>query len=255
MLNNDWLAISLYLGFIIAIGLPVILLKVRFNVPIEVLRKMYHMVIALTIFPLVILFDAWYMAVVADLLLVILAYPLLRLLENTSFFKRVAVESSGGEFKKSLIIVQASIALLIFIFWGLLGPAWKYIAVVAVMAWSFGDAAAALVGKRFGRHRIEHPRIQGTKTMEGTHAMYFTAGLAIFLTFLFYAGQSWQVSIMVSALVAPVCAAVELFSNRRMDTLTVPISTGLAVLCRALLERLGVRVIEDSHGRENQGYI
>lgn len=230
MLNNDWMGIGLYLGFIVAIGLPAILLKVRFDVPFEVLRKMYHMVIALSIFPLVMFFDAWYMAMLSILVLVLLAYPLLVLVENTALYRRIAVERSGGEFKRSLIIVQASIALLIFIFWGLLGPEWKYIAVVAVMAWSFGDAAAALIGKKFGHRRIQHPLIEGTKTMEGTQAMYFTAGLAIFFTFLFYAGQPWQVSFAVALLVAPVCAIVELFSNRGMDTLTVPISTGLAVL-------------------------
>jgi phytol kinase len=66
--------------------------------------------------------------------------------------------------------------------------------------------------------------------MEGTQAMYVTAGLAIFFTFLIYAGQPWHVSLTVALLVAPVCAVVELFSNQGMDTLTVPISTGLAVL-------------------------
>jgi phytol kinase len=118
---------------------------------------------------------------------------------------------------------------LIFVFWGVLGTEWKYIAVVAVMAWGFGDAAAALVGKNFGRRRILHPQIEGTKTMEGTHAMYVTAGLAIFFTLLIYAGQPWYVSLDGRAAGAPVSAVVELFSNRGIDTLTVPISTGLAV--------------------------
>jgi dolichol kinase len=208
----------------------VVLLKVCFNVPFELIRKMYHMVITLSIFPLVKLFSAWYMAVLAAFLLVLIAYPLLTLVENSSLYRRIAVEREGGEFKKSLIIVQLSIALMIFVFWGLLGSEWKYVAVVAVMAWGFGDAAAALVGKNFGRRRILHPRIEGTKTMEGTQAMFVTAGLAIFFSFLFYAGQPWQVSLAVALLVAPVCAGVELFSNRGMDTLTVPISTGLAVL-------------------------
>ena len=130
---------------------------------------------------------------------------------------------------------------MIFVFWGLLGTEWKYIAVVAVMAWGFGDAAAALIGKNFGRRRILHPRIEGTKTMEGTQAMFVTAGLAIFFTFLIYAGQPWLVSLAVALLVAPVCAVVELFSNRGMDTLTVPISTGLAVLSlMSLFSFLGV---------------
>lgn len=99
------------------------------------------------------------------------------------------------------------------------------------MAWGFGDAAAALVGKAFGRKRIPHRWIEGSKTIEGTHAMLVIAGLAIFLTLLIYAGQPWYVSLAVALLVAPLCAVVELFSHRGMDTVTVPITTGLAVLC------------------------
>jgi len=41
--------------------------------------------------------------------------------------------------------------------------------------------------------------------------------------------------------VAPVCAVVELFSNRGLDTITVPISAGLAVLIlMTFLSLLGV---------------
>ena len=241
MLHNDWFGLGFYIGFLIVIGLPTVLLKVFFNLPFEVIRKMYHMVITLSIFPLVMLFENWYMAVLAAFMLVLIAYPLLILVENSSFYQRIAVERQCGEFKSSLIIVQLSITLMIFVFWGLLGSQWKYVAVVAVMAWGFGDAAAALIGKNFGRRRILHHRIQGTKTVEGTEAMFFVAGLAIFFTFLIYAGQPWLVSLAVALLVAPVCAVVELFSNRGMDTLTVPISTGLAVLTlMSLFAFLGV---------------
>jgi len=230
MLYNDLLGLGFYLGFLVACGLPAILLKVYFNIPFEIIRKMYHMVITLSIFPLVTFFSTWYSAVLAALMLVIIAYPLLMLVENSSLYKRIAAERKGGEFKSSLIIVQASISIMIFVFWGLLGSEWKYVAVAGVMAWGFGDAAAALIGKKFGRRQIRHPRIEGAKTMEGTQAMYITAGLAIFFTFLFYANQPWLVSLAVALLVAPICAVVELFSNRGMDTITVPISTGIAVL-------------------------
>jgi phytol kinase len=230
VLHSDWLGVGLYLGFLVALGLPAVLLKVYFNVPFELMRKIYHLVITMSIFPLMTLFSTWYMAILAAFMLVLIAYPLLVLVKNTAFYRRIAVERAGGEFKRSLLIVQVSIALLIFVFWGLLGPEWKYVAVVAVMAWGFGDAAAALVGKNFGRRPIVHPWIEGRKTMEGTQAMFATAGLAIFFTLLIYAGQPWPVSLAVALLAAPVCAVVELFSNRGMDTLTVPISTGLAVL-------------------------
>ncbi len=241
MLHNDLMGMGLYIGYLLALGVPAILLKVRFNVPFEIIRKVYHMVITLSIFPLVTFFHTWYVAALSALLLALIIYPLLAWAERASFYQRIAVERSGGEFKTSLIIVQVSMALMISVFWGLLGAQWKYVAVVAVMAWGFGDAAAALVGKTFGRRKIRHPRIEGTKTMEGTQAMYVTAGLAIFFTMLIYGGQPWLMSLAVALLVAPVCAIIELFSKRGMDTLTVPISTGIAVLSwMALFTFLGV---------------
>jgi len=235
MMYNDLVGIGLYFGFIVAMGLPMVLLKVYVNPPFELTRKLYHLVVTLSIFPLVMVFSTWYMAELAIFLFVLIFYPVLTLVERARVYQRVAVERKSGEFKSSLIIVQLSMALLIFIFWGIMGEAWKYIAIVAVMAWGLGDAAAALVGKAIGRRPIEHPRIHGKKTYEGTLAMYFTAGLAVFFSLLIFGGQGWQISAAVALLVAPVCAIVELFTNRGLDTLTVPISAGLAVLSWMLL--------------------
>jgi phytol kinase len=241
MLHNDLLAFALYLGWLLATGVPAVLLKARFNMPFELTRKIYHLAAVLSIFPLVTFFSTWYAAVLAAALLAALIYPALLLMERHPVYRRVAVERAGGEFKSSLIVLQVSLALLLAIFWGLLGEGWKYVAVVAVMAWGLGDAAAALVGKRYGRRRIRHALIEGTKTVEGTRAMFLTAAAAIFLTMLFYGGQPWPLSAAVALLGAPVCALVELFSRRGLDTLTVPVSAGLAVLTLiTLFSSLGV---------------
>jgi phytol kinase len=230
MLHHDLVGFGLFLGYFAVAGLPPILLQVCGKTPFEVTRKMYHLVITLSIFPLLKLFSTWYVADLAAAAFVLLVYPLLALGERSLLYERVCVERHGGEFKTSLIIVELSLATLIAVSWGLLGIDGQYVAVVAVMAWGFGDAAAALVGKAFGRHPIRHPRIAGTKTVEGTAAMLVVAGLAIFLTLLAYAGRSWTVSLIVALLVAPVCAAVELFSPRGLDTLTVPLSAALTIL-------------------------
>ncbi|MCL4250390.1 MAG: phosphatidate cytidylyltransferase [Anaerolineae bacterium] len=230
MLESDLIGLGLFIGYFLVAGLTLLLLKMYFNPPFEIVRKMYHMVIPFSIFPLLTLFSTWYMAVLAASTLALVIYPVLAQAERFALYKRFAVEREGGEFKRSLLIVQLSLASLVFIFWGLLGDDWKYVVVVAVMAWGLGDAAAALVGKAIGRRRIRHPWIEGTKTCEGTLAMFIVAWLAIFLTLLIYAGQSWQVSLAVATLVAPVSAAVELFSHRGMDTLTVPLSTAFAIL-------------------------
>lgn len=230
MLQNDLTGFALLITYFVIAGVPMILLKAYDKLTFEVARKMYHLVITLSIIPMLKLFSSWQVAVFVGLLLMVVIYPLLAWLEKTAFYQRIAVEREGGEFKRSLVIVQLTIASLIFVFWGLLGAEWQFVALVAVLAWGFGDAAAALVGKRFGRNPIQHRLLEGKKTYEGTFAMFLVAGLTIFLTLMTYAGQPWDVSLIVALLVAPTGASVELFTRRGMDTLTVPLAIGFSVL-------------------------
>lgn len=221
--------LAYYLGFCFL--LPT-LLKSWAGVPTEWVRKIQHVSYSLSIFLLLDLFSTWYAAIAAASLLVLLAYPALLAIEKSPFYQVNFVDrkARGGELRKQLIYVQLSFAILIFIYWGLLGTSWQYIAAVAVMAWGFGDAAAALVGKAFGRRRILPRLIESAKTYEGTFAMILVAGLALFFTLLCYAGKPWYVSLLIAAIVAPVCGAVELFSRRGVDTLTVPLSAAILIL-------------------------
>lgn len=216
---------------VICVSLPS-LLKHWLKMPAELARKMQHIAYSFSIFILLNLFSTWYMAVGAAFLLVLLGYPALMLIERSTFYKKYFTDRNarGGELRKQLIYVQLSFAILIILYWGVLGTKWHYIVAVAVMAWGFGDAAAALVGKTFGRHRVIHKYIEKAKTYEGTGAMILVAGLALFFTLLCYAGKPWYVSLVVAGIVAPVCGVVELFSRRGTDTLTVPISTAALLM-------------------------
>ena len=205
-------------------------LKRWLKIPSEYIRKTHHILYSLSIFIVVGLFSTWYIAVGATLLLAILGYPALLIIENMSFYKKLFPDrAKGGELRKQLVYVQISFAILLIVFWGLLGPGWKYVAVCAVMAWGFGDAAAALVGKRLGRKRKKPRFIERAKTYEGTAAMIVTAGLAVFLTLLFYAGLPWPQSILISIIVAPFCGIVELLSRGGSDTITVPLATSALI--------------------------
>lgn len=232
MIPNDLLAAIILMGYyLVGLVLFPTLLKARSKLPDEVIRKIQHVAYSLSVFILLRLFSAWYTAVAAAFLLVLLAYPVLFLIEKTSFYKRLFVDRTehGGELRKQLICVQLSFAVLIFLFWGLLGVKWRYLVVVAVMAWGFGDAAAALVGKFFGKKSIVHRWIEGVKTLEGTAAMIIIAFIAIFVTLLFCSGLSWPVCLLIAFIVAPVSGMVELFSLRGTDTLTVPLATAAIV--------------------------
>jgi len=172
--------------------------------------------------------SSWQMTIIAVVLFAIVIYPILALLERFPQYARFFSQRQPGEVKSSLILLCLMVALLTAIFWGWLGAKWKYIIIVAIMAWGYGDAAACLVGKTFGRHYLEHRLIEGKKTLEGTLAMVIVSGLAVFFTTVKYTSLSWHVCLLVALLVAPVCALVELYSLRGIDTITVPFATAIS---------------------------
>ncbi len=241
MLRSDLIGAGILLAYyIFVVALPPLFLKLWTRVPREVARKLHHIAYSLSIYPLLTLFSSWYVAIAAASLLVVIGYPALLLIERASWYQSRFIQRKGqkGELRRQLLWVQGSFALMIALFWGLLGVRWQYIVAVSVTAWGFGDAAAALVGKAFGR-RIVWPRfLKEPKTYEGTAAMALVSAIAIFLTLTLYASKPWPMSLIIALLVAPVCALVELFSRWGLDTLTVPLITALAIMPLTLLFRL-----------------
>lgn len=226
--------------YLIIVALLPIMFKYYFKIPTEYARKAHHIGYSLSIFILLRMFSTWYAAVGGAFLLVLIGYPVLLLVEKLPIYRKAFVDRTkgAGELRRQLIYVQLSFALLIFIFWGLLGTSWHYIAAVAVMAWGFGDAAAALVGKAIGRRHIINRYIERAKTIEGTLAMTVTAALALFLTLVFYGGIHWLSSLLIAVIVAPACSLVELFSRRGLDTITVPLTASALILPLAYIFRL-----------------
>jgi phytol kinase len=217
--------------YLVALLVVPLLLRAWAGLPRESMRKVQHVAYSLSIFLLLGLFDRWYLAIGAAGLLVVVAYPILALWEGRPSYRRLLADrEGGGELRRQLLWVQLSFAVLIAVFWGGLGPDWRPLIAVAVMAWGFGDAAAALVGRRLGRHAIVHRAVDAAKTLEGTLAMIVAAGLAVFLTMLLYVAQPWTVSLIVALVVAPLAAAIEVFSRRGTDTLTVPLGTAAALV-------------------------
>lgn len=233
MNRSDLIGAGILIAYYVGICalLPTVI-KLLTPAPREVVRKTQHIAYSLSIFLLLNLFSTWYAAIAAAFVLVLLAYPILYVLERFPWYGRTFVDRAkhGGELRKSLIEVQLSFALLIAIFWGLLGQRGLPVIGVAVMGWGFGDAAAALVGKAWGRRHVLHKLVDSAKTYEGTLAMIAVAGLALFLTLVFYAGQPWYVSLLIAVIVAPICGVVELFSRHGLDTLTVPLTIAFLVL-------------------------
>lgn len=196
----------------------------------EGMRKLLHIIAVLSVFVYLHAFKTYFIAAGAAAAFALLVYPILYVVER-QFPKimRKLSERKNGEFKSSLMILKLMFILLILIFWGGLGERGKPIIIGAVMAWGLGDAAAALVGKAYGKRRVKGRFVDNKKTHEGTTAMLVVSFAAVFVSLLCYTSFDWYFCLAIAAVTAPVCALVELISSGGMDTITVPLSASFLI--------------------------
>ena len=235
LFQEFWRLCGLYFGYIAI--LAAILTVVRFltRVPDYIFRKLLHLVAFTSILPLVFGTKVWWIAVLVEVLFIIIIIFVLHGAENLSFYKKLLVEKEKHEVIISFTMLFGLMAALMAVYWGFFGPEHKYIVVASIMAWGPGDAAAAIVGKRHGKHPLSGPMIEGTKSVEGTIAMGAVSFFCTLLTLLTISGLGFGISLLLSILIAPVAALVELYTKHGMDTVTVPIVTSLLLLLAMFL--------------------
>ena len=204
--------------------------------PAEVFRKTLHMILLGSIFVLAYAFQTWWVSAAAAAVFMAVVYPVLALAERMPGYSKLLTERKSGEIKWSLIVVFFMFASLICVCWGLLGE--KYLVIASVLAWWLGDAAAALVGKRYGRHYIEGRLVEGRKSLEGTLAMFAVSFVAVTAVLMANGTVLWYCCVPVALLTAACCAVVELYTKGGMDTLTCPFAA--AALLIPLVRLLGV---------------
>lgn len=211
--------------------IPCVLLLVAVRkfvkMPSFVFRKLLH-IVAFSCFTIMLTgAESWQAAAITSVFMAAVIYPVLGLFEKEKWYGHFFVEKSPGEIKKSLLMLFFMFAAVIVTAAGLFGK--MHAAAAAILMWGTGDAAAALVGIPFGRHKIRRGVSSGVKSLEGTGAMLavsFAAGLL--LLYLHYGMASGRTAAAVFA--AAVCgAATETYSPGEWDTVTVP-AAALAVL-------------------------
>jgi len=187
------------------------------RVPRFVFRKLLHLVAFTCVTFMILVAESWQAASLTSCLVAVLVWPILALLERRSWYARLFVEKEPGEIKKSLLLLFFVIAAVTAVGWGLFDR--RPDAVAAILMWGVGDAAAALVGIPYGRHKA--PFADGKKSWEGTAAM----AVSSFVCGLFVLGTPLRC--LASSLIG---AAAELLSPSEYDTVTVPTLVLLALL-------------------------
>lgn len=173
-------------------------------------------------------FQTWWISSLAALVFVAVVFPLLSLVEKADGYSELLTERKSGEIKRSLVLVFGMFAVLNSICWGWLGQRWLVLA--CVCAWGFGDAAAALVGKKYGKRFLEGKLIEGRKSIEGTLAMFIVSFIAVLIVVLINANVAWYTGLAIAAATAAASTVVELYTRQGMDTVTCPFAAAAVLL-------------------------
>jgi dolichol kinase len=213
--------------YFVCAAAPALLCRKLIRIPDELFRKILHCILLGSLPVFVFAFDVWWRAAVASVAFAVVVYPILAWFERFRGYSELTTERKKGELKESLLLVFAMFAVVIAVCWGWLDD--RYLVLASVYAWGFGDAAAALVGKTWGKHKIHFGPADGKKSVEGTAAMFVVSLVSVTVILLLRGGLSAAGYLVVPVVTAFVSALAELCSRDGHDTVICPLSA-MAVL-------------------------
>jgi uncharacterized membrane protein YfcA len=233
-INTEYLleflkVLGIYVGYIATLAVILIIVRFTTKVPDYIFRKLLHIVAFTSIIPLAYSTNVWWIAVAVEIFFLILVIAALGVFEKFSFYKKLFVEKAEHEVIVSFITLFSLMALMLAVFWGGLGAEHEYIAVAAIMAWGPGDAVAAIVGKKLGKHKLQGKMIEGVKSVEGSIGMAITSFICVLPILLLMSHHPWYISLAFSFAIAPIASLTELFTKKGWDTITVPIVSALVL--------------------------
>ncbi|MCS6882848.1 MAG: phosphatidate cytidylyltransferase [Oscillochloridaceae bacterium] len=229
MTTQDW--IGLGVSYAYATGLLVLAEVIRRwrGYPQDFTRKIVHIGAGMWVFGVLALFDTWYIGIIPFASFIVINYFLWRY--------KVLQAMDAPDSSPGTVYFALSITLLFLALWRTNSPDDKgYIAAAGTMAMTWGDSMAAIIGKRFGRHRYNVAG--GTRSWEGSAAMFVAAAISMFLTLVLVPGSALGpltppltsgAAIAATLTGALVAAVAEAFSPAGTDNLSVPLLAGAVV--------------------------
>ncbi|MBQ9748606.1 MAG: TSUP family transporter [Clostridia bacterium] len=221
--------LGIYVGYIAACATVLIVLRYTVRIPDYIFRKLLHFVAFTSILPLVLSTEFWWISALVEVFFLLVIIVALCVLEKCPFYKGLFVEKGKHEVIFSFVGLFGLMTALICVFWGGFGAERLHIAVGAIMAWGPGDAVAAIVGRRCGKHKLQGKYIEGVKSAEGSLGMAITSFVCLLPVLLLMSPMPWYVCLLFSLAVAPIASLTELFTKGGWDTVTVPIASALVL--------------------------
>lgn len=118
-----------------------------------------------------------------------------------------------------------------------------YYAIAAALVMIISDTLAAIIGKRYGTHKVTFARFNTTRSLEGSMTFLISAWIVCFSSYALFGhlipGYSnvleWGQIFVLTTVTAVFATLVELFSPSTWDDLTVPIVTVLLMVLFAIV--------------------
>jgi len=225
MTNNDLIGLAAsytYALSLLALGEG---LRRLFGIKPDLTRKLIHISAGMWVFGVLLLFKHWQIGIIPFATFIGVNYLLYRY--------RVIGAMDTEDSSPGTVYFAISVTLLFGLFWRPDSPVDHVsIAVAGVMAMTWGDALAALIGKRFGKHQYQIG--SSVRSWEGSLAMFLASAIVIFLVLLFLPSSflsplAMSVGVEKALLTALISAGfatlVEAISPHGTDNLSVPLVT------------------------------
>lgn len=208
----------------------IVLLPIRFltKIPSFLFRKLLHIVAFTSVSMMILVAWSWLEAALTSVTAAVVIMPLLILLEKETWYPELFVEKRPGEIRRSFALLCFMFVALIAVCWGLFGQ--PLIAAMAVLMWGTGDAAAALVGIPFGKHKFQTKLADRKKSLEGSAAMFGVSFLSGLIILFAVHNKVLPLTLFSVGLGALSGTAAELFSPGEYDTVTVPFAIATVLL-------------------------
>ena len=219
--NDFW---GLVLSYVYAFGLLIVIEQIakKLNWPQFASRKIIHIGAGMWVWAIVLIFDHWYWGVIPFATFILLNYLFYR--------QRTFTAMDGEKESPGTVYFALSITILFLLAWRNKPDDQLFLILPAIMAMTWGDAMASLIGKYFGRHKFSFRGLE--KSVEGSAAMLVFSTLAIWITLLVLqhfnltvhlAGLNGLYLLGKSLIVAAILTGVEAVSPFGTDNLFVPL--------------------------------
>jgi len=220
--------------YFIVLALIALTMRKLFKIPNEIFRKILHFILLGSFLIFVYVYETWWTGLITCGVFVVLVYPILMFFERFKSYSNMVTERKSGELKTSLIFVFGMFSLVIVVCLGWLND--KMLALASIYSWGFGDALAALIGTKFGKHKIYKK-----KSLEGTLAYVIISFVIVLSILLIRGGMPWYSYLVCSFITAVVGSVVELYTPNGLDTVSCPLAS-MVVLVLMLLAFGGILI-------------